>query len=149
VVAVVRPGRPHWPLSSWVELLDDESRRLDELPDVRASLSVSVRQLTESGNDTDRAAADLFHRLGTLAERHVTPEVAADLTGWPVPAATAALEHLVDAKLLYSPGPGRYAFYGLVDLLPKNQVLETSRTERTANSLSVRYDSVFVRYYSA
>jgi len=111
-VATRAATRPHWPLSSWVELLDDESHRLDELPEVRASLSVSVRQLTDD-------AAELFRLLGTLAERHVTPAIAAELTGLPAPAATAALEHLVDAQLLYSPGPGRYAYYGLVSLLPR------------------------------
>lgn len=108
-VATRAATRPHWPLSEWVELLDDESRRLDELPEVRASLLVSVRQLTDD-------AAELFRLLDTSAHPQYTAAVAADLTGWSESAATAALEHLVDAQLLYSPGPGRYAYYGLVAL---------------------------------
>lgn len=109
-VATRAATRPHWPLSSWVELLDDESRRLDELPNVRASLLVSVRQLTVD-------AAELFRLLNTRADRQYTSAVAAELTGWSESAATAALDQLVDAQLLYSPGPRRYAYYGLVDLL--------------------------------
>lgn len=116
IVATRATTRPHWPLASWVELLAAPERRLAELSDVRESLLVSVRQLADSGKETERAAADLLARLPRDGGEF-TPAVAAQLTGWPQPLAAQALEELVDAQLLYSPAPGSYAYYGLAGLL--------------------------------
>ncbi|MGH3760415.1 BTAD domain-containing putative transcriptional regulator [Actinophytocola sp.] len=116
IVATRATTRPHWPLASWVELLDAADSRLAELADVRASLLVNVRQLADSGNETERAAADLLARLPRDG-REITQAAAAQLTGWPRPLVARALEELVDAQLLYSPTPGSYAYYGLADLL--------------------------------
>lgn len=117
IVATRAATRPHWPLSSWVELLSDPANRLAELStadaDVRASIQVTVDQLTRSAKETERAAAELLPLLGAK----VTTTEAARLTNWPKPLAAQALEELVDAQLLYSPTPGSYAYYGLVDLL--------------------------------
>jgi hypothetical protein len=116
IVATRTTTRPHWPLASWAELLAAPETRHTELADVRASLLVSVRQLADSGKETERAAADLLARLPRDG-REITPAVAAQLTGWPQPLAAQALEELVDAQLLYSPTPGSYAYYGLAGLL--------------------------------
>lgn len=116
VVATRTTTRPHWPLASWVELLTAPDSRLAELAEVRASLLVSVRQLADSGKETERAAADLLARLPRNG-REITQAVAAQLTGWPQPLVAQALEELVDAQLLYSPTPGSYAYYGLAVLL--------------------------------
>lgn len=117
VVATRAATRPHWPLSSWVELLADPKTRLTELSavdtDVRASIMVSVEQLARSAKETERAAAELLPLLDT----EITRTAAARVTGWPKILAAQALEELVDAQLLYSPTPGSYAYYGLVDLL--------------------------------
>lgn len=117
IVASRAATRPHWPLSSWVELLADPGSRLAELStgdiEVRASIQVTVDQLIRSAKETERAAAELLPLLGTK----ITTAEAARLTGWPKPLAAQALEELVDAQLLYSPTPGSYAHYGLVDLL--------------------------------
>lgn len=121
VVAARAATRPHWPLRSWVELLSDESRRLDELTtpelDVRASLSLSVRQLADSGKDAERDAAALFAQLPKLNRPTYDPAMVADLTGWPLEQAEQALDELVDAQLLFSPAPRTYAPYPLVRLL--------------------------------
>ncbi len=116
IVATRVTTRPHWPLASWTELLAAPETRRAELADVRESLLVSVRQLVDSGNEAERAAADLLARLPRDG-REITPAVAAQLTGWPQPLAEQALEALVDAQLLYSPTPGSYAYYGLAALL--------------------------------
>jgi DNA-binding SARP family transcriptional activator len=117
IVANRTATRPHWALSAWVELLSDRKNRLAELStvdgDVRASIQVSVEQLARSGKETERAAAELLPLLGA----EITTTEAARLTSWPKPLAAQALEELVDAQLLYSPTPGTYAHYGLVDLL--------------------------------
>jgi DNA-binding SARP family transcriptional activator len=116
IVATRVTTRPHWPLASWVELLTAPEHRRAELSDVRESLLVSVRQLADSGKETERAAADLLARLPHDGGEF-TPAVVAQLTGWPQPLAAQALEELVDAQLLYSPVPGSYAYYGLAGLL--------------------------------
>jgi DNA-binding SARP family transcriptional activator len=117
IVATRAATRPHWPLSSWVELLSDPRSRLAELStvdvDVRTSIQVTVDQLTRSAKETERAAAELLPLLGA----EITTSEAARLTGWPKPLAAQALEELVDAQLLYSPTPGEYTYSSLVELL--------------------------------
>jgi hypothetical protein len=120
IVAIRAATRPHWPLSSWVELLTEPASRLAELStgdvEVRASIQVTVDQLARSAKETERAAAELLPLLGA----EITTAEAARLTGWPKPLAAQALEELVDAQLLYSPTPGSYTHYGLVDLFHPN-----------------------------
>jgi DNA-binding SARP family transcriptional activator len=117
IVATRAATRPHWPLSSWVELLGEPTTRLAELStvdvDVRSSIQVTVDQLARSAKETERAAAELLPLLGA----EITASEAAQLTGWPKPLAAQALEELVDAQLLYSPTPGNYAYSSLVQLL--------------------------------
>jgi DNA-binding SARP family transcriptional activator len=117
IVATRAATRPHWPLSSWVDVLTDPKGRLAELSttdaDVRASILVTVEQMSRSAKETERAAAELLPLLG----QEITPSAAAEAANWPKPLAAEALEELVDAQLLYSPTPGSYAYYGLVDLL--------------------------------
>jgi hypothetical protein len=117
IVATRAATRPHWPLSSWADLLTNPKGRLAELSttdaDVRASILVTVEQMSRSAKETERAAAELLPLLG----QEITPSAAAEAANWPKPLAAEALEELVDAQLLYSPTPGSYAYYGLVDLL--------------------------------
>lgn len=113
IVATRAATRPHWPLSSWVELLTDPVRRLAELSTVESAIMVSVDQLARSGKETERAAAELLPLLGA----EITVSEAARLASWPKILAMQALEELVDAQLLYSPTPGTYAYSSLVDLL--------------------------------
>ncbi|GAB3436595.1 AfsR/SARP family transcriptional regulator [Actinophytocola sediminis] len=115
VLATRAAARPHWPLSAWVERLADPGNRVAELSEVVASLRVSVEQLASSGKETEQAAAALVARLPAAGE--LTPAGLAQLTGWPQPLVTQALEELVDAQLLYSLTPGSYASYGLTTLL--------------------------------
>lgn len=97
VVATRTATRPHWPLRSWVELLANEDRRLDELstPDlnVRAVLLTSVEALAASGREADRDAVALLPHLPALPPT-CDPTTVAALTGWP----TARAEHALDAR---------------------------------------------------
>ena len=117
--------RPHWPLSAWVRLLDDELSRLDQLRhedvDVRASLLIGLDGLHTSGEVADQDAAALFPLLGLLNPPHITAALAAALTGWPVERAGRALESLLNVQMVYSPGPGRYLLYDLVSALAKEK----------------------------
>ncbi|TCP49293.1 DNA-binding SARP family transcriptional activator [Tamaricihabitans halophyticus] len=128
IIATRAATRPHWPLQTWVDLLDDERGRLDELStpdlDIRASILVSIDELTQSTRQDDRRALELFIALGEVAVDAYTPSMAAALTGWSEAAATAGLEQLVDAQLLYSPRPAKYAMYDLVGVLARERAQE-------------------------
>ncbi|PRX96565.1 AfsR/SARP family transcriptional regulator [Allonocardiopsis opalescens] len=117
--------RPHWPLATWVRLLDDELARLDQLRhedvDVRASLLIGLDGLRTSGDDADQDAAALFPLLGLPNPPHITAALAAALTGWPVTRANRALESLLNVQMAFSPGPERYLLYDLVSVLAKER----------------------------
>ncbi len=119
--------RPHWPLDSWVRLLDDERARLDLLRhediDVRASIQIGLDGLATSDVPADRDAAEVFPLLGLLDVPHVTPALVAGLTGWPVARAELALEALLDTQMVRSPGPGRYVLFDLIALLAKEKAV--------------------------
>ncbi|WP_132878588.1 AfsR/SARP family transcriptional regulator [Tamaricihabitans halophyticus] len=136
IVATRTAMRPHWPLSTWVELLADEHRRLDELRtsdiDLRASFLVSIEQLRGDTEPSSQDAAELFASLGLLGVGSYTAPFAASLIGWPAERTAVALENLVDAQLLYSTAPGTYRMYDLISLLAKEQagrLPETARVE--------------------
>lgn len=126
--------RPHWPLDSWVRLLDDERARLDLLRhediDVRASIQIGLDGLATSDEQADRDAAALFPLLGILDVPHVTPALAAGLIGWPVERAELALEALLGTQMVFSPGPGRYVLFDLIALLAKEKAACLSSGER-------------------
>ncbi|GAB3481961.1 AfsR/SARP family transcriptional regulator [Amycolatopsis cihanbeyliensis] len=126
--------RPHWPLSSWVDLLADERRRLDQLrhqdSDIRASFAVGIEQLEADGSDRGRDARRLFDAFGLIDGCAGTLGLACALTGWRPERAEPALDHLVDVGLLASPEPGRYEMYDLITLLARERAEFTPEAER-------------------
>ncbi|MDH2430706.1 BTAD domain-containing putative transcriptional regulator [Sphaerisporangium sp. TRM90804] len=89
--------RRHWPLTTLVERLSDERRRLDELSagdlEVRSSVAFSYRLL-------DEEAKKAFRRLGTLGVSDFPSWIVAPLLDLPVRDAEDVVERLVDAQLL-------------------------------------------------
>ena len=120
--------RPHWPLAEWVRQLGDERSRLDLLRhddvDVRASFLLGLEGLRAGGDPTGHAAAAVFPLLGLVDPPHLTVALVAALTGWPAERAEQALNGLLDAQMVYSPGPGRYVLFDLIALLAKEGAAE-------------------------
>ncbi|MFG1625996.1 tetratricopeptide repeat protein [Kribbella sp. NPDC049227] len=109
------------PSASGTELaqrLEDESRRLDLLGvddlDVRASLSLSIEQLTRSSDPLDHSAAQALTLLSLSDAEDFTAETAAALIDTRPADADRWLERLTDLHLLESRAPGRYQFHDLV-----------------------------------
>lgn len=116
-------AHPDRPVSDLAVRLADATRRLDllEYADlaVRAGIAVSHQHLREDPAGQD--AAHLLALLGLLeVPTHTTPATAA-LAGWPEHRAEAALERLLDARLLEPAGPHRYQFHDLVRLYASEQ----------------------------
>ncbi|WP_170223578.1 AfsR/SARP family transcriptional regulator [Nonomuraea turkmeniaca] len=118
VAAARLAARPDWTLAYLAERLTDASGRLDTLQhadlEVRAAIAVSHHHLREEPSGHD--AAHLFTLLGLLEIPTYTPEVAAALADWSEQHAAAALDHLLDARLLEPAGLDRYRMHDLVRL---------------------------------
>ncbi|GAA3107163.1 transcriptional regulator with XRE-family HTH domain/tetratricopeptide (TPR) repeat protein [Kribbella aluminosa] len=110
--------RPTWPIQHFVELLQDEGRRLDSLGSdetgVRASIASSVQFLETSDRDLDRQAAAALPWLAIPDGSDITTGVAAALLELPLRRANAIVERLVDLNLLESVAPTRYRFHDLI-----------------------------------
>lgn len=108
--------RPGWPAVHLARLLADERRLLDELAyggrSVRESLDRAYRTLAGPGSRTPATAAGAWRLLGRCQCASITAAQAACLFRQPVADATVALEALVDAGLLASPGPASYRLPG-------------------------------------
>ncbi|WP_049569732.1 tetratricopeptide repeat protein, partial [Nonomuraea sp. SBT364] len=134
VAAARLAARPDWTLAYLAERLTGASGRLDTLRhgdlEVRAAIAVSHHHLREE--PSGYGAARLFTLLGLLEIPTCTPEVAAALTDWPERHAAAALDHLLDARLLEPAGPDRYRMHDLVRLyaheLAARELHEAERT---------------------
>jgi DNA-binding SARP family transcriptional activator len=89
--------KPHWTLARMAAQLRDESRRLDELVhgelDVRGRFALSYSEL-------DEVAKTVLRRVGMLGASGFRLASAATITGMNEADAEAALERLVDAKLV-------------------------------------------------
>ncbi|MFI5696979.1 ATP-binding protein [Kribbella sp. NPDC051586] len=111
-------ARPTWPIQHFVDLLEDEERRLDSLGSdetgVRASIASSVRFLEDSDRDVDRQAARALPMLAVPDGSDVLTAVAAAVLGVSVRRADAIVERLVDLNLLESVAPARYRFHDLI-----------------------------------
>ncbi|MFF0343973.1 NB-ARC domain-containing protein [Kribbella sp. NPDC004875] len=111
-------ARPTWPIQHFVDLLQDEERRLDSLGSdetgVRASIASSVRFLEASERDLDRRAARALPVLSIPDGSDLLTDVAASLLEIPLRQADAILERLVDLNLLDSVAPARYRFHDLI-----------------------------------
>lgn len=110
-------ARGGWTVRNLARRLSDERRRLDELKTgdlaVRACFEVSFASLPRhDADDVDPAQA--FRLLGTWQGRTIGLPAAAALMGQPEQNVADALEELVDAQLLQSPGPDRYRFHDLL-----------------------------------
>ncbi len=110
--------RPSWPIQHFVDLLQDEERRLDSLGSdetgVRASIASSVRFLETSDRDLDRQAAGALPLLTVPDGADVTTAVAATLLELPLRRADAIVERLVDLNLMESVAPARHRFHDLI-----------------------------------
>lgn len=108
--------RPAWSVADLADRLADERRRLEQLRlrqlDVRASFAASYRSLPA-------AEALAFRALGLLGSPEATAAALAARTGTAVEAAEAALEGLLDARLLEQAEPGRYRLHELVRLFAR------------------------------
>jgi DNA-binding SARP family transcriptional activator len=110
-------ARSSWTVRTIATRLSDERRRLDWLKTgdlaVRACFEVSFTSLPVADADgVDPAHA--FRLLGLWQGTSIGLTAAATLIGQPEEAVADALEVLVDAQLLQSPGPDRYRFHDLL-----------------------------------
>ncbi|MFI9842544.1 BTAD domain-containing putative transcriptional regulator [Nonomuraea sp. NPDC051941] len=134
IVGARLAARPDWTLSGLEARLADATRRLDVLEyadlAVRASIAVSHHHLREEPTGHD--AAHLLPLLALLGLPTHTPATTAALTGWTHRRAEAALERLLDARLLEPAGPDRYQFHDLVGLSARELALQDlAEEERT------------------
>ncbi|TDW19552.1 XRE family transcriptional regulator [Kribbella kalugense] len=110
--------RPTWPIQHFVDLLQDQERRLDGLGSdetgVRASIASSVQFLETSDRDLDRQAAGALPLLTVPDGSDLTTAVAAVLLEVPIRRADAIVERLADLNLLESVAPARYRFHDLI-----------------------------------
>jgi hypothetical protein len=104
----------------FAERLADTRTRLDQLQvgklTVRAAFEVSYQALRKSDDPVDQMAASAFRTMGLLDESSIGVPVVATLLAQPPTVAEAALERLVDMRLVEEGGPGRYRLCGLVRL---------------------------------
>ncbi|MEO3796754.1 BTAD domain-containing putative transcriptional regulator [Nonomuraea sp. B10E15] len=133
IAAARLAARPDWTLSYLADRLNDAARRLDALEHadlaVRACIAVSHHHLREEPTGHD--AAHLLTFLGLLDTPTFTPAATAALAGWPEHRAEAALDRLLDARILEPAGPGGCRMHDLVRLYAREQAaVDLTRTER-------------------
>jgi hypothetical protein len=125
VAAARLAARPAWPVRALADRLADEQRRLDELElvdmGIRASLDVSLNELSATSDPVDQAAAAAFPLLGLPDGPDLSLPVIARLLDDPEPEAERLLERLVDAQLVESPAPGRYRLHDLLRLYARDR----------------------------
>lgn len=113
IVAGRLRARPQWTPSALAERLAGEHRRLDELRQgdlaVRSTFQAAYAELSE----VDRL---VFRRAGSHPGQVFTLAAAAARAGIDEPRAEQALDRLVDAFLIESPGPGRFHPHDLLRL---------------------------------
>ncbi|MEU8800567.1 BTAD domain-containing putative transcriptional regulator [Spirillospora sp. NPDC048819] len=130
-------ARPRWSLRDLVDRLGDARSRLDELRIGDLAVRTGF-ELGYSGFRTGRAPGDLeaaraFRLLGVVPGPDVSLWTAAALLAMPMESAEDALERLVDANLLESPAPARYAMHDLLRLFARERAeQEESEADRSA-----------------
>jgi tetratricopeptide (TPR) repeat protein/transcriptional regulator with XRE-family HTH domain len=140
--------RPTWPLQHFVDLLQDEKRRLDSLGSdetgVRASIASSVRFLEASDRDLDRKAARALPTLSIPDGSDLLTSVVASLLEVPLRQADEILERLVDLNLLESVTPERYRFHDLIRAYAR-EIAEQTMTPGARDEALTRV----LRFYTA
>lgn len=129
-------ARPQWSVAEFVDRLDDEATRLDELKHgalgVRASISVTYDAVEDD-------AKRLFRRLSILDLPVFSGWTSAALLDMPLPRAQDLLDDLADARLVEAVNTGhgvhsQYRFPGLVRVFARERLVEqeTAAERRTA-----------------
>lgn len=110
--------RPNWLLQHFVDQLQDEHRRLDELgldhSGVRATFAASLNELLTSPRSTDRDAAAAFDMLSLADGPEISVPLVARLLDKDAFVTEGLLEGLVDLHLLDSIGASRYRMHDLL-----------------------------------
>jgi DNA-binding SARP family transcriptional activator/tetratricopeptide (TPR) repeat protein len=111
-------ARRGWSVRTLADRLADQQRRIDELATgdlaVRACFQVSFDALPRLVPAGGVDPAHVFRMLGVWPGPSIGLRAAAALVGEPEGPVAEALEVLVDAHLLESPAPDRYAFHDLL-----------------------------------
>ncbi|MFI7637297.1 BTAD domain-containing putative transcriptional regulator [Nonomuraea sp. NPDC049400] len=106
-------GRPDWSLASFNERLGNQQRRLDELQ----AADLRLRSCFEVGYATLTSTARTAFRLfGVLEVPEVGVELTAALVDADQKAAEAALDELVEARLIEPVGKSRFRMHDLLRL---------------------------------
>ncbi|SCL71047.1 DNA-binding transcriptional activator of the SARP family [Micromonospora citrea] len=113
-------ARPDWSVAVLADRLDDERGRLDELRAddlaIRSSFWHTYRQLLDSADPDDRAAAAAFRSLSLLRVPELPLPLAAVTIGAPQRRAARLLDRLTETHLLDAVGPARFRFHDLLRL---------------------------------
>ena len=131
-------ARGGWNVRTLARRVSDERGRLDELQvgnlAVRACFEVSFASLSGSGQPGSGDPARAFRLLGVWPGPSIGLAAAVALLGQPESAVADALEVLVDAHLLDSPGPDVYRFHDLLRVYAADRARaqETEQDRRDA-----------------
>jgi DNA-binding SARP family transcriptional activator len=133
VVAAKLSARPHWPISHMVRLLQDETRRLDELAFKGASIRATIAVAYES---LDESAQRLLRRLSLVGTAGFASWVGAPLLDVEIGHAEYLLQQLVAAHLVEATmmEDGEVRFY-LHDLVRIYAIERCGEDESTADRL--------------
>lgn len=116
-------ARPDWRVADLAARLADTRRRLDALEHddlaVRATIAVSHQQLRAEPSGAD--GAEMLSLTGLIDVPDLPVASAAALSGWPEDRAEAALDRLVDNRLMNAGAPGRYHAHDLPRLYAREQ----------------------------
>jgi transcriptional regulator with XRE-family HTH domain/tetratricopeptide (TPR) repeat protein len=138
-------ARPNWLLQHFVDQLQNEHRRLDELGQdhsgVRATFAASLNELLTSPRAPDREAATVFDLLSLADGPEISVPLVARLLDQDVLVAERSLERLVDLHLLDSVGPLRYRMHDLLRAYATERLAIEERTaeRRAAIERGLRY----------
>ncbi|WP_170223217.1 AfsR/SARP family transcriptional regulator [Nonomuraea turkmeniaca] len=125
IAAARLAARPGSTLSHLADQLADPGRRLDALQhadlSIRDSIEVSLQHLPDEPAGHDATYAFLL--LGLLESATHTAAAMSALADWPEQRAEAALNRLLDARLLEAAGPGRYRMHDLIRLYAREQAV--------------------------
>ncbi|GAA0926355.1 hypothetical protein GCM10009554_06530 [Kribbella koreensis] len=138
-------ARPNWPLQHFVDQLQDEHRRLDELglghSGVRATFASSLNELLISPRVADREAAVAFDLLSLVEGPEISADLVSRLLDVELRTAEGRLERLVDMHLLDSVSPQRYRMHDLLRAFADERLSTSERgaERRSAIERGLRY----------